>query len=295
MTDRSLVSGGKLAALTVAALCCFAANSLLCRMALRPGLIDPVTFMSARLLSGAAVLWLLAQRGDGDGAGGQRASGGWMGALWLFVYAVAFSFAYLRLSAGAGALILFGVVQATMIGAGISRGERPSALEWFGLLISLSGLVALTLPGLSAPDLLGALLMACAGVGWALYSLRGRATARPIAANAGNFLRAVPLTLATSALTFGQAHATSRGLLLAVASGAVASGIGYAIWYAALRGLSSTRAGIVQLAVPALVACGGVVLLGETLSVRLVASGLAILGGVLVATLAHAQVMRRQP
>ncbi len=290
MNDRSITSGGKLAALTVAALCCFAANSLLCRMALQPGLIDPVSFMSVRLLSGATVLWLLAQ--GGDAARGQRVGGGWIGALWLFGYAVAFSFAYLRLPAGTGALILFGVVQATMIGAGVARGERPGALEWSGLLISVCGLVALTLPGLSAPDPRDALLMACAGVGWAFYSLRGRATARPIASNAGNFLRALPLTLAVSALTLAHAHATWRGLMLAVASGAVASGIGYVSWYAALRGLSSTRAGIVQLAVPGLTAGGGVVLLRETLSVRLVASGLAILGGVLLATLAHVPVTR---
>jgi drug/metabolite transporter (DMT)-like permease len=290
VTDRGVSSGGRLAALTVAALCCFAANSLLCRMALRPGFIDPVSFMSVRLVSGAAVLWLLAQ--GSDRADGQRVAGGWLGAVWLFAYASAFSFAYLRLPAGTGALILFGVVQATMIGAGVARGERPGALEWSGLLISVSGLFALTLPGLSAPDPRGALLMVCAGVGWALYSLRGRATARPIASNAGHFLRAVPLTLAVSTLTLAHAHATFRGLMLAVASGAVASGIGYVIWYAALRGLSSSRAGMVQLAVPALAAGGGVVLLRETLSVRLVASGVAILGGVLLATVAHAPVTR---
>src|ERR1700738_715566 len=203
-------------------------------MALRPGLIDPVSFMSVRLLSGAAVLWLLAL--GGDAGRGQRFEGGWMGALWLFAYAISFSFAYLRLPAGTGALILFGVVQATMIGAGVARGERPGALEWSGLLVSVSGLVALTLPGLSAPDPRGALLMVCAGVGWALYSLRGRATARPIASTAGHFLRAVPLTLAVSTLTLAHAHATFRGLMLAVASGAGAPGIGYVLWGGGLWG-----------------------------------------------------------
>jgi drug/metabolite transporter (DMT)-like permease len=280
-----IASGPRIAALTCAALCCFAANSLLCRMALRPGLIDPASFMTLRLASGAAVLWILARRGPKPDAVLQ--GGSWRGALWLFAYAVTFSFAYLRLTAGTGALILFGVVQATMLSAGLWSGERPRLLEWLGLLLAAFGLLALTLPGLSAPDPIGAGLMICAGVSWAFYSLRGRAALRPLASNAGNFLRAVPLSIAVSLLGFKSARADLRGVLLAFASGAVASGIGYSIWYTALRGLTSTRAAVVQLAVPALAAAGGILLLAETLSPRLILAGSAILGGVLLATLAH--------
>ncbi|GAC1536311.1 MAG: DMT family transporter [Myxococcales bacterium] len=258
-----------------------------------PGLIDPASFMTLRLGSGAAVLWLLSRAGrrpDGLGQGGS-----WAGALSLFGYAVTFSFAYQRLTAGTGALVLFGVVQATMLGWGLWSGERPRALEWLGLLLAVGGLVALTLPGLSAPDPQGAGLMAFAGIGWAAYSLLGRTAARPVAANAGNFLRALPLSLAVSLLTRGAARAGLRGVLLAVASGAVASGLGYCIWYAALPALTRTRAAIVQLAVPALAAAGGVLLLGETVSLRLVGSGGAILGGVLIATLAHQRASRAVP
>jgi drug/metabolite transporter (DMT)-like permease len=281
------------AAFTGASLCCFAANSLLCRMALRPGFIDAASFTTLRIASGAAVLWILTRRS----AGPDRASrgGSWRGALWLFAYAVTFSFAYLRLAAGTGALILFGVVQATMLGAGLWSGERPRLLEWLGLLLAAFGLLMLTLPGLSAPDPRGAGLMACAGVSWAFYSLRGRVASRPLASNAGNFLRAVPLSLAVSLLSFSSARADLRGVFFAVASGAIASGIGYSIWYAALRGLTSTRAAVVQLAVPALAAAGGVLFLGETLSLRLVSAGSAILGGVLLATLARGGVLRAAP
>lgn len=280
------LSRGRLVLLTSASLCCFAANSLLCRLALRPDLIDPASFMTVRLASGALVLWLLAR--PGPAAADPPAGGGWAGALWLFAYAVCFSFAYARLTAGTGALILFGTVQATMIGVGIAVGERPRAAEWVGLLVAAGGLVALALPGLGAPDPAGAALMAGAGVGWAFYSLRGRSAPRPVVANARNFARALPLSLAVSALGFTGAHASAAGIALALASGAVASGLGYVLWYAALRGLSSTRAGIVQLSVPALAAAGGVLLLDEALTARLLASGAAILGGVLLATLGHA-------
>lgn len=280
------LSRGRLVLLTSASLCCFAANSLLCRLALRPDLIDPASFMTVRLASGALVLWLLAR--PGRAPADPPAGGGWAGALWLFAYAVCFSFAYAHLTAGTGALILFGTVQATMIGVGMAVGERPRAAEWVGLLVAAGGLVALALPGLGAPDPAGAALMAGAGVGWAFYSLRGRSASRPVVANARNFARALPLSLAVSALGFAGAHASAAGLALALASGAVASGLGYVLWYAALRGLSSTRAGIVQLSVPALAAAGGVLLLHEALTARLLASGAAILGGVLLATLGHA-------
>ena len=281
--------------LVVTSLICFAANSLLCRMALRPGLIDAPSFMNIRLASGALVLTLLAGRGAAS-AGDARSRGGgrgplregtFRGALWLAFYAVTFSFAYLRLPAGAGALILFGVVQLTMTGWGLLRGERPVPLEWLGHALAFAGLLVLTLPGLSAPDPRGALLMTCAGVGWAFYSLHGRAAKSAVASNAGHFLRALPFTLLVSAVTFGSAHLELRGLLLALASGVVASGLGYVIWYSALKSLSSTQAGIVQLAVPAIAAAGGVLLLGESLSPRLLGAGAAILVGILVAKLSH--------
>ena len=253
-------------------------------MALRPGLIDAASFMNVRFASGALVLTLLAGRSEGRGP---LREGSFRGALWLALYAVTFSFAYLRLPAGAGALILFGVVQLTMTGWGLLRGERPAALEWLGLALAFAGLLVLTLPGLAAPDPRGALLMACAGIGWAFYSLHGRKAKSAVASNAGHFLRALPFTLLVSALTFTSAHLELRGLLLALASGALASGCGYVIWYSALKSLSSTQAGIVQLAVPAIAAAGGVLLLGESLSPRLLGAGAAILVGILVAKLSH--------
>jgi drug/metabolite transporter (DMT)-like permease len=269
--------------LTALSLCCFAANSLLCRMALRPHLIDAPSFMNVRFASGAVVLSLLALR-DRSSKGPLR-EGSFRGALWLAFYAVTFSFAYLLLPAGAGALILFGVVQLTMTTWGVYRGERPGRVEWAGHALAFAGLLALTLPGLSAPDPKGALLMICAGVGWAFYSLHGRAAKGAVASNAGHFLRALPLTLAVSVVTARSAHVEPRGLALALASGIVASGLGYVIWYTALKSLSSAQAGIVQLAVPALAAAGGVVMLGETLSPRLLGAGSAILAGILIAKL----------
>jgi drug/metabolite transporter (DMT)-like permease len=265
-------------------MCCFAANSLLCRMALRPGLIDPPSFMNVRFASGAAVLAILARR---EGRGAALRGGTFRGALWLAFYAVTFSFAYLLLPASAGALILFGVTQLTMTGWGLISGERPAALEWVGCALALGGLLALTLPGLSAPDPKGALLMICAGVGWAFYSLHGRAAKSAVASNAGHFLRALPITLLVSVIFARSAHLEPRGLALALLSGTVASGLGYVIWYAALRALSSTQAGIVQLAVPALAAGGGALILGETLSPRLLGSGTAILAGILIAKISR--------
>ncbi len=268
--------------LAAAALTGFAANSLLCRLALGPRLVDAATFTGVRLLSGAVVLaFLVSVR-----SGASRPVGSWRAAFALFAYAAAFSFAYLALPAGTGALILFGVVQATMIGWGLVGGERFRPVEWLGLGLAVSGLVALTLPGLSAPDPAGALFMAVAGLAWGVYSLLGRGTKDPLAATAGNFLRAVPmaLTLLAGVTLFGAVpHATARGLVLAVVSGALASGIGYSLWYAALRHLPASRAAIAQLAVPALAAAGGVVLLAEPLTPRLVLAGAAILAGVATA------------
>lgn len=280
-------SPARTALLTTLALIAFAGNSLLCRMALKHTTIDAASFTSVRLASGALVLGLLV-------ALHQRrtpwAAGDWPSALALFVYAAGFSFAYQSLSAATGALLLFGVVQTTMIGWGLWRGERLAPLQWLGLATACAGLVWLLLPGLATPGLAAGLLMGAAGLAWAVYTLRGRtAGGDPTAVTAGNFIRATPLALGVSALSMlltGPARWDSAGLLLALASGALASGAGYAVWYTALRGLTATRAAILQLAVPALAAAGGVALLGEPLTPGLLLASLAVLGGVLLVILA---------
>jgi len=269
------------AGLTLAAMVAFAANSLLCRAALGGGLADAASFTSLRLVGGALVLVPLARVRGGSGVGG----GSWISTTALFAYALGFSLAYLSIPAGTGALLMFGAVQLTMLGSGLLAGERPAVREWLGLVLSIAGLVALTRPGLAQPDPLGAGLMLVAGVAWGLYSLRGRGVADPLATNASNFARSVPLALLASGVGLAMAspHLTTAGVLLALASGALASGLGYAIWYAALRGLSATRAAIVQLSVPPLTAVGGVLALGEHLTTRLILAGAMILGGIALA------------
>ncbi len=265
-------------ALTGAALIAFAANSLLCRAALGPGTIDAAAFTALRLGSGAVVLALLARPTTAG-----RGRGSWASAAALFAYAIAFSFAYRLIPAGSGALILFGSVQATMIGRELARGDRPHRREWLGLAVALAGLLALTSPGLHAPDPRGAALMAVAGVAWGVYSLRGRGATHPLTATADNFARSVPLALLPLLLPLGPLKLSVAGALLAVASGAIASGLGYVAWYAALRELSASRAAIAQLAVPPLAALGAVAFLGETLQPRLILGGAAILGGIALA------------
>lgn len=270
--------------LTAAAMTAFAANSVLCRAALGRGLVDPVTFTTLRLVSGAAVLFLLTRsRGVPAASRDLRASGA------LFAYALGFSLAYVRIPAALGALLLFGSVQGTMLGWGLATGERPRAVEWAGLALSTAGLVALTLPGLrgGGGEIVGALLMLGAGVAWGVYTLLGRSTpGGPLASNAARFAGAVPMALLASlaAAGVGSPHATPAGAVLALASGAFASGLGYAAWYASVRSLSATRAAIVQLSVPPLAALGGVAFLGEALSVRLVLAAAAVLGGIALAT-----------
>lgn len=271
--------------LTLLALCGFAANSVLCRLALRDGLADPAMFTAIRIVSGAAVLALLLR------LQGRRLAGDWPSATALMVYAAGFSFAYVSLPAGIGALLLFGAVQLTMIGTGLVRGERPHWNEWAGEAISLAGLVALLAPGLSAPPLRGALMMLVAGIAWGAYSLRGRRSQDALAATAGNFLRAVPLALAVLLLD-ARTAVTPGGALLAVLSGAVASGLGYAVWYRVLPALTAVRAGLVQLAVPVLVAAIGLLFLGEQASLRLAGCAVLILGGLALATLYRPAVRR---
>jgi len=254
----------------------FAANSVLCRLALKNTAIDAATFTSMRLASGALVLALIALARTHA----LPRAGSWRSAAALFVYAAAFSFAYVGLSAGTGALLLFGAVQTTMVAHALWRGERLHAVQWFGFVLSMSGLVVLLLPGLAAPPLLRAALMLGAGLAWGVYSIRGRGCADPAGETAANFARTLPLAAALSAAFHADAKFDSVGALYAVLSGAVASGLGYVLWYAALRGLSGTAAAAVQLSVPALAAFGGVVLLGETVTLRLLLASAAILGGI---------------
>lgn len=256
----------------------FAANSIFCRLALERPDIDAAAFTAVRLLSGSALLLVIAR------ASGRRRTrgsiGDWSSGTALFAYAILFSFAYLRLEVGAGALILFASVQLTMILAGVRRGERPPPLHWLGLTAASGGLVYLFAPGLSAPSPAGSAMMAGAGVAWGVYSLRGHGTKDPLVTTTDNFVRSVPLAVVAVAFFHRDLELSGRGVLLGIASGAFASALGYVVWYAALRGLSATRAASVQLTVPVIAAGGGVLLLGESVSIRLGVSAALILGGV---------------
>lgn len=268
----------KIALYTIFALVCFALNSILCRLALRSDEIDAPFFTVVRLVSGALVLFAIHSFFGQKEA--ETKPGNWLSAVFLFLYAICFSFAYLGLTTATGALVLFGAVQLTMIVFALVKGERPPPLEWLGLIFAFGGLIYLVLPGLEAPPVLSALLMMLAGVAWGFYSLRGRRTTDPLAETAGNFARAVPL-VGLAALPFlSQTHFSAKGATLAVLSGAVASGIGYAVWYAALKFHTATRAAVMQLAVPALAALGGVIFLGESVSLRLLVASGSILGGI---------------
>ena len=274
MGPRMDTSRARTALCAGAALAGFAANSLFCRAALRGGAIDAWSFTCVRLASGALVLGILTR---------SWAEGSWASALALVAYAGLFSLAYLLIPAGVGALVLFGAVQATMIGWSVRAGRRPRAFEWCGLALALGGLAYLTLPGAGAPDARGLGLMATAGIAWGIYSLRGRSAQRPLRATAGNFARGAVLVLPFAA--FAKVEIGARGFGLACASGALASGLGYSLWYAALPGMSATRAALVQLSVPLLTACAAGLLLGERPSERLFVSGTAILGGIALALL----------
>jgi drug/metabolite transporter (DMT)-like permease len=263
-------------ALTLLAMVAFAANSLLCRVALKDSGIDAASFTTVRMVSGAAALWLIVRIRDGTAA----REGNWASALALFAYAAAFSYAYISLTAGTGALLLFGAVQATMIGYAIWSGERLRPLQVAGIVFALCGLLGLLLPGLSAPPLLGAALMLAAGIAWGIYSLRGRGAGDPLRVTAGNFLRGAPFAAVLSLATISSASIDGWGFLYAVISGALASGVGYAIWYSALPALRASTAATVQLVVPVLAALGGILFLGEQLTMRFVLASIAILGGI---------------
>lgn len=275
-------SAAKIAVLTGLAMVAFAANSVLNRMALATGEADALTYTGVRLASGGLMLGLiLAWRGDAPWRGRIGGSNG--GALALFVYAIAFSFAYVELAAGTGALLLFASVQLGMLGWAIARGDRPGPLEWVGFGAAMLFLVLLLMPGLTAPDPLGALLMIGAGLAWAVYTLLGRGSSRPLVDTGGNFLRCLPVAAVLILPGLWTQGASLEGWLYAIASGALASGLGYAIWYGVLPALERSTAAYVQLTVPALAAAGGALFIAEPLTLRLALCSVGILGGVALA------------
>jgi drug/metabolite transporter (DMT)-like permease len=262
----------------------FAANSLFCRLALGGNLIDPVSFTALRLMSGAAALAIISRLAP-EAKAPKKTSGAWGSGFALFAYAIAFSLAYKSLSAGTGALILFGAVQMTMIGAVLKSGENLGSAQWVGLISAIGGLIYLALPGLSAPDPIGALLMCSSGIAWGVYSIRGKGVSAPVSVTDRNFLRSTPMALIASAVAFSSVHLKLPGALLALISGFVTSGLGYVLWYKALRSLTTTQASLVQLLVPVLAALGGVAFLSEPMSMRLIVASALILGGITMALL----------
>jgi drug/metabolite transporter (DMT)-like permease len=273
--------------LTVLAMIAFASNSLLCRQALKQTTIDAASFTLIRLLSGAVTLWLIVMMRKGS----RLKAGNWASALALFAYAAAFSFAYISLSAGMGALLLFGAVQATMILWGLRSGERLRLRQWAGLALALGGLVLLLFPGLSAPPIDGALLMICAGIAWGIYSLRGKGAGDPASTTAGNFLRAVVFSTGLSMALLPWIKLDRAGVGYAIVSGAIASGVGYVIWYSVLPGLKAASAATVQLSVPVLAAAGGIVFLGESITLRFLLASIAVLGGIALVVTEKTQVV----
>lgn len=262
--------------LTLLAMIAFASNSLLCRLALKHTSIDAASFTAIRMTAGALVLWLIVRIRGGT----YSAAGNWPSAIALFAYAATFSYAYASLPTATGALLLFGAVQATMIGYGLWNGERLRTGQSAGLVCAFSGLAGLLIPGVSAPPLLGSVLMLCAGAAWGVYSLRGKGAGDPTCVTAGNFLRAAPLAVALSVVALPWHSLDNSGFWYGIASGALSSGVGYAIWYTALPGLKATSAATVQLSVPIIAAVGGIIFLGEAITLRLLLASTAILGGI---------------
>jgi drug/metabolite transporter (DMT)-like permease len=268
---------------TVLALVAFAANSVLCRLALGEKTIDASNFTAIRLLSGAIVLFVILQFKGKKGSSPTK--GSWPASIMLFLYAAPFSFAYITLDTGTGALILFGAVQITMIALSLMAGDRLHAAEWMGVTIAFFGFIYLVLPVVSTPSLSGFVLMTIAGVAWGIYTLKGRGSVDPLADTVYNFARSIPLVLILAAMAYQTAHISLKGVLLAITSGGIASGIGYTIWYIALGGLAVTHAAVVQLSVPVIAALGGVIFVSEQISLRLTLSALLILGGILMVVL----------
>ena len=281
----------KLFVLTTLALIAFAANTVLCRWALAEPSIDAASFTTVRLVSGALTLYLIilfmqsGRRAD--------ARGSWRGSLMLFGYAITFSYAYLILDTGTGALILFGSVQISIILVTLWQGTRLHAMEWLGLALAFGGFVYLVLPGVSTPSLTGFILMALAGISWAFYTLNGRGSSAALLDTAYNFIRTIPFVAVVMLFAFRHAHVSTQGIVLAILSGALASGVGYTIWYMVLRDISNTMAAVLQLLVPIIAALGGVIFVGEPITLRLSLAGLLILGGFLLVILGRYYYARR--
>lgn len=275
----------KIAVLTVLAMVAFAGNSILCRIALKHTSIDAASFTSIRIVSGAVILWAITAFFRKDRTG----RGNWLSAIALFVYAAGFSFAYISLTAATGALLLFGAVQATMIGHGLCAGEQLNKQQVVGFALALGGLIGLLLPGLSAPPLVGSALMMIAGVAWGVYSVRGKGAGDPTRVTAGNFLRASLFTALLSALSIAGYNLDIAGVWYAIASGAITSGLGYAIWYSVIPNLKATSAATIQLSVPVIAALGGIIILGESITTRFLLASLAIIGGIALVILRKPQ------
>jgi len=273
----------KIALCTALALLAFAGNSILCRLALGEGVIDAASFTSIRLLSGIIVLTVILKMTPTSAISGLKDSskGSWKASFMLFLYAITFSFAYISLETGVGALILFGSVQMTMILVGLFSGNKLHYSEWLGVIVAFSGLVYLVLPDLTIPSFMGFILMTVAGVAWGFYTLAGKSTKNPVSDTAYNFLRTLPLVLILTVVTFQYAALSQKGILLAVLSGGIASGVGYTIWYIALGGLSTVQAAVLQLLVPMIAALGGVLFANEIFTLRLALSSLLVLGGIM--------------
>ncbi|MCL4107922.1 UNVERIFIED_CONTAM: hypothetical protein GTU68_016950 [Idotea baltica] len=273
--------------LTFLALIAFAGNSILNRLAFSDGAIDAASFTGIRLFSGILFLLFLVAINSAKNSNKKinLKSGSWLSALFLFLYALTFSFAYITLDTGTGALILFGFVQITMIFSDFLKGIRLQLIEWSGLIIAFLGLTILLLPGASAPSSTGFALMALSGVAWGIYTLAGKGSKTPLNDTANNFLRTLPLVVILILFTFDSAQISKQGVILAIASGAITSGLGYAIWYSALAGLSVTQAAVIQLTVPIIAAIGGILFSKEIISLQLIISSVLVLGGVLIVVL----------
>jgi drug/metabolite transporter (DMT)-like permease len=301
--EATKISATKTIFFTACALIAFAANSVLCRLALGDETIDAASFTIIRLLSGAISLLVILRLsstlgGTNSGTpGNNKASSlkeNWIAAFMLFLYAVTFSYAYTTLDTGTGALILFGTVQITIILATIFSGGRLHTAEWIGTLVAFSGFVYLVLPNVSTPSFSGFILMTISGIGWGIYTLKGRGSKNPLADTTKNFYLTIPLVIVLALLTFQNINITTEGILLAIASGAIASGMGYTIWYIALGGLSATQAAVVQLLVPVIAAFGGVIFVSEVISLRLTISATFILGGILIVVLGRYYFIQRK-
>ena len=277
------ISSVKIIACASFALLAFAGNSILCRLALGGASIDAASFTIIRLLSGVVVLAVILKMFNSNRQSPSK--GSWFASFMLFLYALTFSFAYVSLDTGTGALILFGAVQLTMILASLFSGNKLHFFEWTGMAIAFIGFAYLVAPSLTSPSLTGFILMTISGIAWAFYTLRGRASINPISDTAYNFFRTVPFVIVLIAITFRGASLSEQGIFLAVLSGALASGAGYAVWYIALRGLSITQAAVIQLFVPVIAAIGGVIFANEIISLRLVVSTVMVLGGILTVVL----------